>query len=123
MKKIIRLTESELTNLIKKMVVEANLEVDPYVLSVTPNKNIRIRNTQTGKIYNYKMSVYKLFRWWGCTVHDFPGGNKIKLEAAGDFYTQSVDKDELKKVLQTNFGKQELVTTFGDVEIKFEKIS
>jgi hypothetical protein len=122
MKKVIRLTESELTNLIKKMVVEANLQIDPYLLSVTPKKNIRITNTDTGKIYNYAMSVKKLGMWWDCTVHDFPGGDKIKLEAAGDFYTKSVDKVELKKVLQKNFGKQELLTDTDGTEIKFERI-
>jgi hypothetical protein len=55
-------------------------------------------------------------------VHDFPGGNSIKLEAAGDFYTKNVDKEDLKKVLQTNFGKKNLETTVGGTEIKFEKI-
>jgi len=136
MKKIIRLTESELTNLISKIVKEsehemseASLMVDPYTLTATPKGNIKITNDETNKSYYYSMSAWYGIKWWDCKVEDFPYGTKIKLTAAGQNKTANIDKPQIKKLLQTKFGQDEIQTVLKSSdgkesqEVKFTKIN
>ena len=131
MKKIVRLTESDLNNLIKHIISEmefkeAVMSVDPFILSATQNGNIKITNTKTRINHEYSMEAWKGISWFDCTIIDFPGGTKIKLKAVGKDYIIKVDKLQIKNLLQNGFGKQELEHTLVDdsnkQEVKFTKV-
>ena len=131
MKKIVRLTESDLNNLIKHIISEmefkeAVMSVDPFILSATQNGNIKITNTKTRINHVYSMEAWKGVNWFDCTIKDFPDGIRIKLTAMGKEYNIKVDKLQIKNLLQNGFGKQELEHTLVDdsnkQEVKFTKV-
>jgi len=130
-KKIVRLTESDLNNLIKHIISEmefkeAAMNVDPFILSATQNGNIKITNTKTRIGYVYSMEAWKGVNWFDCTIKDFPDGTRIKLTAMGKEYNIKVDKSQIKTLLQNGFGKQVLKHTLVDdsnkQEVKFTKV-
>ena len=131
MKKVVKLTESDLTRIIKRVInemefKEASMNVDPFTLSATPKGNVKITNTKTGIGHVYSMEAWKSFNWFDCTIKDFPDGSKIKLTAMGKEYNIPVDKSQIKRLLQNGFGKQELTHTLVDgsnkQEVKFTKV-
>ena len=131
MKKIVRLTESDLNNLIKHIISEmefkeAAMNVDPFILSATQNGNIKITNTKTRTNHVYSMEAWKGVNWFDCTIKDFPDGTKIKLTAMGKEYNIKVDKSQIKNLLQNGFGKQVLkhilVDDSNKQEVKFTKV-
>ena len=131
MKKTIRLTESDLNNLIKHIISEmefkeAAMNVDPFILSATQNGNIKITNTKTRINHVYSMEAWKGVNWFDCTIKDFPDGTKIKLTAMGKEYNIKVDKSQIKNLLQNGFGKQVLkhilVDDSNKQEVKFTKV-
>jgi len=130
-KKIVRLTESDLNNLIKHIISEmefkeAAMNVDPFILSATQNGNIKITNTKTRIGHVYSMEAWKGVNWFDCTIKDFPDGTRIKLTAMGKEYNIKVDKSQIKTLLQNGFGKQVLKHTLVDdsnkQEVKFTKV-
>ena len=131
MKKIVRLTESDLNNLIKHIISEmefkeAAMNVDPFILSATQNGHIKITNTKTIINHVYSMEAWKGVNWFDCTIKDFPDGTKIKLTAMGKEYNIKVDKSQIKTLLQNGFGKQVLkhilVDDSNKQEVKFTKV-
>ena len=131
MKKTIRLTESDLINIVKRIISEmefkeAVMNVDPFILSATQNGNIKITNTKTRINHVYSMEAWKGVNWFDCTIKDFPDGTKIKLTAMGKEYNIKVDKSQIKTLLQNGFGKQVLkhilVDDSNKQEVKFTKV-
>ena len=127
MKKVIRLTESDLTRIIKRVIqeeiTEDKLSVDPFVLWASDKGGLWIKDTSTGKQIPYKMEVYKGMIWIDCLVKDFPGGTKmhITVPAVGQERKIPVDKNDLLNLLTKNFGKSEIRKKFGEHEVKFTK--
>lgn len=130
MKRILKLTENQFSKLIKKIVLESTLIVDPFELTAI-NNNVKIKNSTTGKSYTYSMKVYqevdlglgKVGSWIGVSVLDFPNGTHIKVKAPIKGIVQKkVDKESLKNLLSKNFGTSVLKQKLEDgSEIKFEK--
>ena len=131
MKKTIRLTESDLNNLIKHIISEmefkeAVMSVEPFILSATQNGNIKITNTKTRISHVYSMEAWKGFNWFDCTIKDFPEGTKIKLMAMDKDYNINVNKLQIKNLLQKEFGNKVINHIFVDnsnkQEVKFTKV-
>lgn len=133
MKKVIKLTESDLVRIVRQVIKESEIDetaltVDPFTLEATSDGNIKITNIKTKKRHIYSMKAKKGLLWFDCTIHDFPNGTKIKLSAMGNYYTIPVDKEKIKSLLQSKFGYGELQTSMDDEktgekqEIKFTKI-
>ena len=131
MKKTIRLTESDLNNLIKHIISEmefkeAVMSVEPFILSATQNGNIKITNTKTRISHVYSMEAWKCFNWFDCTIKDFPYGTKIKLTAMGKDYNINVNTSQIKNLLQKEFGNKVINHIFVDnsnkQEVKFTKV-
>lgn len=125
MKKIIRLSETELIKVIKKIIKEGELEEDklvtsPYELSAS-NGYIIIKNTKDNKSYKYQLQIKQGF-WISVNVEDFPGGNSIKASGFGMTKTISLDKNMVKNVVSKNIGKSTIQFTVEGYEIKFVKV-
>jgi len=133
MKKVIKLTESDLINMIKRVIKESEVDeaimsVNPFNLAATSKGNLQITNTQTKKVHYYSMEAWKGVNWWDCEIIDFPEGSKIKLKAVGNYMTIPVDKTQIKNLLQSKFGQKEITTTLKDdktgktQEVKFTRV-
>lgn len=125
MKKRIFLKESELITIIKQIINETVLKIDPFQLSATEKGNIKINNGE--KTHVYKMEVEKGIFWLDCTVLDFPYGKKIELNVAGMRKVANLDLDNIKKQLQSKFGQNTIELSVKDENkedrnVKFTKI-
>ena len=129
MKKIIRLTESELIGVIKKIISERELDedsllADPYTLTATSDGNIKITDKKNNKSVTYGLEVKKLGFWKSVDVLDFPGGNSIKVSALGTVKTVSLSPSSVKsKIAGSTWGASQItMTTAKGDEVKFVKV-
>ena len=109
--------------IINEDVTEDKLTVSPFELWASSKGNVWIKNSSTGKQHAYKMEVYKGVMWIGIGVEDFPGGTHMLLTTPVGDMKIKVDKVNLKKLLSSKFGSNELLQTFNGNEIKFTKIT
>jgi hypothetical protein len=125
MKKIVRLTESDLTRIVKKIIKEQELEEDSLVVSpyqlTASGGYIIIKDTVNKKNYKYELQVKKVI-WVGVDVNDFPGGNSIKASGLGMSKTINLDKNIVKNILSKKLGQSEILFNIEGNEIKFVKV-
>ena len=122
MKRIIRLTESDLIDVIRQVINES-LTVSPYTLSVTEKGNVEILNTSTNKSHIYKI---KSNQWpLGYVTVTVKSLNKNGMTAsyAGIEETIPIKVDKIKNLITTNFGKSEIIFKEDDTDAKFVKVS
>lgn len=125
MKRIVKLTESDLIRIVKKVINEQELEEDsivvsPYELSAS-NGYIIVKNLTTKKSYKYELQIKKGF-WVGVNVDDFPSGNSIKASGLGMSKTIQLDKTVIKNILSKKLGQSEIEFNIDGNDIKFVKI-
>ena len=125
MKRIVKLTESDLVRIVKKVINEQELEEDsivvsPYELSASDGYII-VKNLTTKKSYKYELQIKKGF-WVGVNVDDFPSGNSIKASGLGMSKTIQLDKTVIKNILSKKLGQSEIEFNIDGNNIKFVKI-
>lgn len=123
MKKVIRLTESDLIQVIKQMVNES-LTISPYTLSVTDKGNVKIVDTSTNKSHIYKIKSYQgyLLGYVTVTVKSLDNTG-MTASYAGISETVPIKTDKIKTLISNNFGKQEIAFKEDDTDVKFVKVS
>jgi hypothetical protein len=114
MKKIIRLNESELVSLIKKIIKE-DLEIAPYKLKAVDG-NVVISNTKTRKTLIYSLES-KIFGFRTTVYVDSINSETITVSLAGISSTKDLLKDDLNNILKNSFGSKEIkyTTKKGDI--------
>ena len=125
MKKIIKLTETELKNIVKKTINELDkIHVSPYTLQISGGGNISV--IANNKKYTYKLykvtSVFGLEKDLPLSVVDFPTQNQMKVSVYGMERTINIDKQSVSNFIKKNLGKQSMKTTFGEHNVKFVKV-
>ena len=120
MKKIIKLTEHDLTRIVRR-VLEEDLDVAPFNLKVVGG-NIKVTNSDTKESYIYRLKAYIAFG-----VKDFVKVNSLNDDQLELSYgpvtkTKEVKKDKLKSLLKNNFGASKITykTPEGE-EVEFIK--
>jgi hypothetical protein len=121
MKKIIRLNESELISMIKKIIVETTineeLEVTPYKLKAVSGK-IKVTNTNTNKTLTYELET-SIVGFRKSVYVDSIDPNDITISVAGIQKTKPLSKDKLSKILKNGFGSKEIEYTTKDGDIVY----
>ena len=114
MKKIIRLNESELVSLIKKIIKE-DLEIAPYKLKTVDGK-VEISNTKTRKTLIYSLEA-KILGFRTTVYVDSINSETITVSLAGVSNTKDLSKDVLNNILKNSFGSKEIkyTTKKGDI--------
>ncbi len=114
MKKIIRLNESELVSLIKKIIKE-DLEIAPYKLKTVDGK-VEISNTKTRKTLIYSLES-KIFGFRTTVYVNSINSETITVSLAGISSTKDLSKDVLNNILKNSFGSKEIkyTTKKGDI--------
>jgi len=114
MKKIIRLNESELVSLIKKIIKE-DLEIAPYKLKTVDGK-VKISNTKTGKTLIYSLES-KILGFRTTVYVNSINSETITVSLAGVSSTKDLLKDDLNNILKNSFGSKEIkyTTKKGDI--------
>ena len=100
MKKIIRLNESELVSLIKKIIKE-DLEIAPYKLKTVDGK-VEISNTKTRKTLIYSLEA-KILGFRTTVYVDSINSETITVSLAGVSNTKDLSKDVLNNILKDFF--------------------
>jgi hypothetical protein len=121
MKKIVRLNESELISMIKKIIVETTineeLEVTPYKLKAVSGK-IKVTNTNTNKTLTYELETSIVGFRKSVYVNSI-GPDDITISVAGIEKTKPLSKDKLSKILKNGFGTKEIEYTTKDGDIVY----
>jgi hypothetical protein len=115
MKKIIRLNESELVLLIKKIIKEDPYEIAPYKLKTVDGK-VEISNTKTRKTLIYSLEA-KILGFRTTVYVDSINSETITVSLAGISNTKDLSKDVLNNILKNSFGSKEIkyTTKKGDI--------
>jgi len=129
MKKIIRLTETDLVKIVNRVINEqsdveideADLMVDPYKLTPFDGK-IRITNSKTKQALTYKLQKPTILGKVDVDVEDFPMGKYIKVSAVGQTKVMPIDKELVKNTISSNWGKKEIVMKSDDGNIHFVRV-
>lgn len=121
MKKIIKLTESDLSRIVRRVINETKLISSPYVLEAI-NGDIKITDNKTKKSYTYGFEIKQLGFWVGVDIVDFPNGNSIKASGLGITKTISVDKEKIKNIISKNWGKATITFNIDGYDLRFVKI-
>jgi hypothetical protein len=121
MKKTIRLNESNLISLIKKIILETKLyeelEVSPYKLKAVSG-NIKVTNTSTNKSLTYELEASIVGFRKSVYVNSI-GPDDITISVAGMEKTKPLSKDKLSKILKNGFGSKEIEYTTKDGDIVY----
>ena len=121
MKKIVRLNESELISIIKKIIAETTineeLEITPYKLKAVSGK-IKVTNTNTNKSLTYELETTIVGFRKSVYVNSI-GPNDITISVAGIEKTKPLSKDKLSKILKNGFGSKEIEYTTKDGDIVY----
>jgi hypothetical protein len=121
MKKTIRLNESNLISLIKKIISETKLyeelEVSPYKLKAVSG-NIKVTNTNTNKSLTYELETSIVGFRKSVYVNSI-GPDDITISVAGMEKTKPLSKDKLSKILKNGFGSKEIEYTTKDGDIVY----
>jgi hypothetical protein len=121
MKKTIRLNESNLISLIKKIISETKLyeelEVAPYKLKAVSG-NIKVTNTNTNKSLTYELETSIVGFRKSVYVNSI-GPDDITISVAGMEKTKPLSKDKLSKILKNGFGSKEIEYTTKDGDIVY----
>lgn len=126
MRKTIRLNENQLIQLVKKIILEKELEeekvmITPYELEAI-NNMVSIKDNKSKKVYKYKLQVKKLGFWNDVDVLDFPEGNKIKVSTLGIEKEVKINKSTIKDIISKNLGNKEIEMEAGGNTLKFVKV-
>lgn len=128
MKKIVKLTETELKNIIKKTINE----IDKITIPATngnPSYKLEISNgalkvTSGNRVFKYKLiKIGMLGVEINLSVLDFPTKTKMKVEATklGIIKIVNINLNDISNFIKKNLGKAEMTTSFGDHKIKFKR--
>ena len=121
MKKTIRLNDSNLISLIKKIISETKLyeelEVTPYKLKSVSGK-IKVTNTNTNKSLTYELETSIVGFRKSVYVNSI-GPDDITISVAGMEKTKPLSKDKLSKILKNGFGSKEIEYTTKDGDIVY----
>jgi hypothetical protein len=119
MKKIVRLNESELISIIKRIIVETNisedLEIIPYKIKPISG-NLKVTNTKTGKSLIYTLEA-PVFGFRTELYVNSIDSDSIEISVAGMKKNKPISKDRISSILKNNFGSKEIeyTTKTGDV--------
>jgi hypothetical protein len=106
MKKIIKLTESDLTRIIERVINESELMISPFKIQAV-NGLLKITNTSTSKSVKYRLE--KTLVGFRKTLYvESLDENKMVVSVAGIKQDVPIFKENLKIFLSKNFGKDEV---------------
>lgn len=106
MKKIIKLTESDLTRIIERVISESELMISPYKIQAV-NGLLKITNTSTSKSIKYRLEK-TLVGFRKSLYVESLDENKMVVSVAGIKQDVMIIKEKLKIFLSKNFGKDEV---------------
>lgn len=116
MKKTIRLTESDLVSMIKKIIQE-DLEIVPFILKALGG-DIKVTNQKTKKSYKYGLETEVLgFR--KSVYVDSIDSETITVSVAGVSKTKNINKGKILNLLNSKFGSQEIPYTTKDGNVLY----
>lgn len=96
-------------------ITEDDYKASPYVLSATPDGDIKVTNTSTKQTYVYSMSAYGV----GVDVKDFPGGDSIEVSIPlkGNQTFDLPSGGEASNTIKGNVGKEKISVNVNGVTI------
>ena len=106
MKKIIKLTESDLTRIIERVISESELMITPFKIQAV-NGLLKITNTSTSKSIKYRLEK-TLVGFRKSLYVESLDENKMVVSVAGIKQDVMIFKNKLKMFLSKNFGKDEV---------------
>jgi hypothetical protein len=106
MKKIIKLTESDLTRIIERVINESELMISPFKIQAV-NGLLKITDTTKSKSIKYRLEK-TLVGFRKSLYVESLDENKMVVSVAGIKQDVMIFKEKLKMFLSKNFGKDEV---------------
>ena len=106
MKKIIKLTESDLTRIIERVIIESELMISPFKIQAI-NGLLKITDTTKSKSIKYRLEK-TLVGFRKSLYVESLDENKMVVSVAGIKQDVMIFKEKLKMFLSKNFGKDEV---------------
>jgi hypothetical protein len=96
-------------------ITEDDYKASPYVLSATPDGDIKVTNTSTKQTYVYSMSTYGV----GVDVKDFPDGDSIEVSIPlkGNQTFDLPSGGEASNTIKSNVGKEKILINVNNITI------